>query len=173
MWPRIGPRWSDAPFSHERLLLGSFSGDGPSLWPSQSTGRLNLKKVWVKSLIASLQKGSCVGSSPHSFSLLNHKERPYFWSTLPGERGTTHLRYRVSLHKGNKICSKRTDWFSISPSLSWLHIGISWVVLRNCCFPGHTHTYLGMRPRHEGLSSQMIPVYSCIAHKRLLATPNS
>ena len=92
-----------------------------------------------------------LGSSPHSFSLLNHTERPHFWSTLPGERGTTHLRYRVSLHKGNKICSKRTVWFSTSPSLSWLHTGISWVVLRNCCCPGHSHTYLGMRPRHEGL----------------------
>ena len=32
------------PFSHERLFLGSFPGDGPSLGPSQSTGRLNLKK---------------------------------------------------------------------------------------------------------------------------------
>lgn len=115
-----------------------------------------------------------LGSSPHSFSLLNHTERPHFWSTLPGERGTTHLRYRVSLHKGTKSAPKGLSGSqpvlhypgSILASLEWF--------LETAVAQATATPIWGWGPgMRVCLSSQMIPVYSCIAHKKLLATPNS
>ena len=150
MWPRIGPRLSDAPFSHERLFLGSFPGDGPSLGPSQSTGRLNLKKRGQN--LDCFASERILGSSP-THSLCQTTRKGPIPEALCLEEGVPPTwDIEGVFTKVTKSAPKGlTVWSSTSPSLSWLCTGISWVVLRNCCCPGHTHTYLGIRPRHEGL----------------------